>query len=68
VTERAVVAILNQLEEDGIIVRHREGRRNTYSIDYEGLRRFPRWSGGSWRVPGPLVEMAVRGLKALGGG
>ncbi len=68
VTERAIVAILNQLENDGIILRHREGRRNAYSIEFEALRRFPRWSGGTWHVPAPLVDMAVSGLKALGGG
>jgi DNA-binding transcriptional ArsR family regulator len=65
VTERAVVAILNQLEEDGIIIRQRQGRRNTYVIDFKALHAFPRWSTGDWPLPQPLIDMAVNGLRAL---
>ena len=65
VTERAVVAILNQLEDDGIIIRQRQGRRNTYLVDFKALRGFPRWSTGDWPLPEPLVDMAVNGLRAL---
>ena len=65
ITERAVVAILNQLVEAGIVVRDRQGRRNTYGIDLDALRRFPRWSPGDWEFPPQLIEVAVNGLKAL---
>lgn len=65
VTERAVVAILNQLEEDGIIVRQRQGRRNIYSMDFDALREFPRWSPGDWKVPPELIDVAVAGLRSL---
>ena len=65
ITERAVVAILNQLEDGGIIVRERQGRRNSYRIDLEALRRFPRWSPGSWEFPPQLIDVAVTGLRAL---
>lgn len=65
VTERAVVAILNQLEDEGIIARRREGRRNVYAIKFDALGSFPRWSLGSWRVPQPLVDAAVSGLRTL---
>jgi DNA-binding MarR family transcriptional regulator len=65
VTERAVVAILNQLEEEGIIIRQRTGRRNTYEIDFAALARFPRWSPGEWEVPRELVDIAVKGLQSL---
>jgi DNA-binding MarR family transcriptional regulator len=65
VTERAVVAILNQLEDEGIVVRNRQGRRNTYAIDFDALRAFPRWSPGDWPLPKELIEMAVLGLRAL---
>lgn len=65
VTERAVVAILNQLEDGGIVQRHKDGRRNTYSIDFDALRAFPRWSPGDWEIPAQLVDMAVAGLRAL---
>jgi DNA-binding MarR family transcriptional regulator len=66
-TERAVVAILNQLEDEGIVVRQRRGRRNTYEIDFQRLRAFPRWSPGTWQLPPQLVDVAVRGLKGLAG-
>ncbi len=65
VTERALVALLNQLEAERVIVRHRMGRRNTYSLDLDALRGFPRWSPGDWPLPTPLVDMAVNGLRAL---
>ncbi len=65
ITERAVVAILNQLEGGGIIVRERQGRRNSYVTDLEALRRFPRWAPGDWEFPPQLIEVAVSGLRAL---
>lgn len=65
VTERAVVAILNQLEEEGIVIRERQGRRNSYTIDFVALRSFPRWSPGDWELPEELVDVAVAGLRAL---
>jgi DNA-binding MarR family transcriptional regulator len=65
VTERAVVAILNQLEQDGIVIRERQGRRNTYNIDLVALRAFPRWSPGEWELPPQLVDIAVKGIEVL---
>ncbi len=65
VTDRAVVAILNQLEDEAIIKRQKQGRRNTYVIDFGALQAFPRWSPGEWQLPPPLVDVAVKGLKAL---
>lgn len=65
VTERAVVAILNQLEDGGIVIRERQGRRNSYTLDLAALRAFPRWSPGEWELPPELVDIAVNGLRAL---
>jgi DNA-binding MarR family transcriptional regulator len=65
ITERAVVAILNQLEDAAIVFRQRQGRRNSYEIDFEALRGFPRWSPGDWQLPDQLVATAVGGLRAL---
>lgn len=39
ITERAVMKILSELEEGGVITREREGRRNVYRIhDHVRLR------------------------------
>jgi DNA-binding MarR family transcriptional regulator len=65
VTERAVVAILNQLEEDAIIIRRKQGRRNFYAIDFDALRAFPRWSPVAWTLPPELIDTAVEGLRTL---
>jgi len=65
ITERAVVAILNQLEGAGVIQRERQGRRNSYVIDLEALRSFPRWSPGEWQFPPQLIEVAIAGLREL---
>ncbi len=35
ITERSVQRILNELVDSGVITRERDGRRNTYKIDYE---------------------------------
>jgi DNA-binding MarR family transcriptional regulator len=64
-TERAVVSILKQLHDEGIIHKNREGRRNSYEIDFERFRTFERWTPGSWQIPPELVDIAVKGLKLL---
>jgi DNA-binding MarR family transcriptional regulator len=65
VTERAVVAILNQLEDEGIVLRQKQGRRNSYLVDFKALHGFSRWSPGEWPLPPQLVDVAVAGLEAL---
>ena len=42
VTERATLEILRILSEEGIVERHREGRRNTYSVDFDALAAYRR--------------------------
>ena len=42
ITDRAAFSILRALEEDGIISRQKEGRRNCYSVDIEALLRHRR--------------------------
>jgi len=65
VTERAVVAILNQLEDENIIVRQKQGRRNSYLVDFKALHAFSRWSPGDWPLPPQLVDVAVKGLEVM---
>lgn len=64
-TERAVAGILKELRDEEIIIKNKEGRRNSYDIDFEAFRTFPRWSPGSWQVPSELVDIAVKGLRFL---
>jgi DNA-binding MarR family transcriptional regulator len=64
-TERAVVSIVKQLDDEGIISKNREGRRNSYDIDFEAFRSFERWTPGTWRIPPELVDIAVKGLRFL---
>ena len=42
ITERATLSILRALEEDGIISRQKEGRRNRYWVNIEALLRHRR--------------------------
>ncbi|MBI5289491.1 MAG: winged helix-turn-helix transcriptional regulator [Chloroflexi bacterium] len=65
VTERAAVAILNQMEAEGIIQRRREGRRNSYTIDYDGFLMFRGWQFETWRIPPELVDVAITGIRML---
>ncbi len=65
ITERAAVGILRQLEEEGMLQRSKEGRRNSYQINFAAVDRFPRWSSGPWPLQRVLVDVAVDGLKQL---
>ena len=38
-TERAVISILKTLETDGIVIKHRDGRRNRYRLDQRAMIR-----------------------------
>jgi len=66
VTERAAVALLHALEAEGVIKRHREGRRNSYTINLEAFRRFRGWRYDGWSVPKELVDLAVKAVRAVG--
>ena len=62
VTERAALSILRLMEEDAIISRQKEGRRNRYWVDYNALLEH--------RLPGPysvteLVEILTDIAKRL---
>ena len=65
ITERAVVGIVNQLEDEGIVSRTREGRRNSYRIDFDAFHDFRGWHFGSWSIPAPLIDVATNGIRAL---
>jgi DNA-binding Lrp family transcriptional regulator len=58
ITERAALSILRSLEEEGIISRMKEGRRNHYWVDFDALINH--------EVPGPynIGEIAA-GLMAI---
>jgi predicted ArsR family transcriptional regulator len=45
VTERAVQRIIGELEAEGYLVRHREGRRNVYALHLDRPLRHPLESG-----------------------
>lgn len=44
-TERAVQKIISDLERDGYLSHHREGRSNTYRIDPSKILRHPAEAG-----------------------
>jgi predicted transcriptional regulator len=41
ITERAVLRIVSELEQGGVLSRERDGRRNRYTIDLEAPLRHP---------------------------
>lgn len=65
ITERAAVGILRQLEEEGMLLRSKEGRRNSYRINFAALDRFPRWSSGPWPLQRAIIDVSVDGLRQL---
>lgn len=52
ITERAALSILRAMEEEGIVSRQREGRRNRYWVDYTALLEH------QLRGPYSVVELA----------
>lgn len=68
ITERGAMSILNQLEAEQIILRHREGRRNRYTINIEALRTFRGWTYETWSMPAQLIDVAAKGIRALARG
>lgn len=65
ITERATVHILRQLEDEGMLARSKEGRRNSYRIDFDQVRGFTRWSPGPWPLQLAIVEASTEGLRQL---
>lgn len=60
VTDRAARSLLRAIEEDGVIGRRREGRRNVYSVNIEALMEHRSYGGFS------IAQIAAL-LLALGG-
>ena len=65
ITERAAVAILNQLRAEAIIGTVRCGRRNTHTIDFQAFRQFRGWTFDTWEIPPQLVDVAATGIEML---
>ncbi|MDG2303748.1 MAG: winged helix-turn-helix domain-containing protein [Candidatus Binatia bacterium] len=68
ITERAVHRLLSEMESAGVITRHREGRRNSYSIRRGGKLRHPI---EHHRTVGDLIDLIApplrRGAKRAAG-
>jgi len=61
ITERATLSILRALEEDGIISRQKEGRRNRYWVNIEALLRHRRQGPYSVEeIANALLRLAQR--------
>ncbi|MGI4790353.1 MAG: MarR family transcriptional regulator [Janthinobacterium lividum] len=56
ITERAVQRIVTDLEEAGIVIRSREGRRNHYAINEDARLRHP---NESHCTVGDLLRLAM---------
>ncbi|MFT7670519.1 MAG: DNA-binding MarR family transcriptional regulator [Planctomycetota bacterium] len=56
ITERAVQNILADLELEGLVTRHREGRRNSYELNLDRPLRHPL---EGHRMVGDLVKLIL---------
>jgi len=65
VTERATHAVLGDLREAGIIDRQRNGRRNSYDVNFERLARFRREGTAPGLVPEDFVSFLMAALLDL---
>ena len=62
VTERAAHSALQDLREEGIIEREREGRRNSYTVNFERLRGYRREGTAPDLVPAAFVSFILGAL------
>lgn len=65
ITERAALAILRDFDDDELVFRRRDGRRNTYSVNFERLGQVRRGGAASPLTPRLFVEVVVRMLFTL---
>ncbi|MCH7717841.1 MAG: hypothetical protein IIB21_00085 [Chloroflexi bacterium] len=65
ITERATLAALQDLSAFDIIERQRDGRRNSYSVNFGRLAVFRREDANSDLVPDPFVSALVDALLTL---
>lgn len=65
ITERSTLSILRDMEIDNVVVRAREGRRNTYAVSFEQLGTGRRGGSSSPLTPRPFAEAVLRTLFAL---
>jgi len=56
ITERAVTNILSDLEQEGLVERRREGRRNTYEVRLDQPLRHPI---EQHRTVGELIQLIL---------
>lgn len=56
ITERAAIRIVKHLEEAQVLTKHREGRRNRYTIDMDRPLRHPLEAHGT---VGSLLTMLL---------
>jgi DNA-binding MarR family transcriptional regulator len=60
-TERATLAILRDLDDEGLVERHRNGRRNTYVVGYNrllGLTLGTELDPAAYAVVGALISIS----------
>jgi DNA-binding MarR family transcriptional regulator len=60
-TERATLAILRDLDDEGLVERHRSGRRNTYAVNYGrllGLTVGTDLDPAAYAVVGALISIS----------
>ena len=65
VTERAAHSALQDLREAGIIEREREGRRNSYTLNFDRLAAFRREGTAPDLVPNAFVSFLLDALLEL---
>lgn len=65
VTERATHSALQDLREEAIIDREREGRRNSYTVNFERLAGYRREGTAPDLVPTAFVSFLLQALLEL---
>jgi DNA-binding IclR family transcriptional regulator len=60
ITDRAALGILRMLEEDAIVSRRKEGRRNVYTVDIDALLNVPGGKYSISQIASALLALAGR--------
>ena len=65
ITERSTLSILRDMEVDNVVERAREGRRNTYTVNFAQLGTGRRGGAASPLTPRPFAESVLRTLYSI---
>jgi hypothetical protein len=68
ITERAVISVLHDLRQAGVVHTLRDGRQNINQVDPVALAKHRPWAASDMEIPDTLIDATLRGLAGVAAG